>query len=134
MKCRRLKWKKLRYTLLQAVSDYLYTDHVVTWMLLGTLCPLCKTSFQSGNTVRTLLTNCDDWFISFQRKEDKYRITNIFTITRASSVFYSRYKVRREMTPCFGRQTISCSSGESNRKYKNVAMKITKAKQSSSLC
>lgn len=134
MKCRRFKWKKLLYTLLQAVSDYLYTDHVVTWMLLGTLCPLCKTSFQSGNTVRTLLTNCDDWFISFQRKEDKYRITNIFTITRASTVVYSRYKVRREMTPCFGRQTISCSSGESSRKYKNAAMKITKAKQSSSLC
>ena len=69
MKCKRKEWMKLRFDLIQAASNYLYANHVVTWMLLGTLWPLCKTPFRYENTTRTLRANCDDWFINFQPKK-----------------------------------------------------------------
>ena len=97
-----------------------------------------KTPFTYTITAQTLLAKCDDYrfqrlILQFPALGKKYRIASMFIITRAVST--PRDVERRESGSMFCKtiEIIPWSSYESSRKYENIALKSTMAKQCSSL-
>ena len=111
---------------------------------LTTCLPAClwaqiaKTPFNYTITAQTLLAKCDHYrfqrsILQFPPLGKKYRITGMFTITRALRT--PRDVERRESGSMFCEtiETISWSSNESSRKHENIALKSTTTKQLNSL-
>ena len=99
---------------------------------------IAKTPFNYTITAQTLLAKCDHYrfqrsILQFPPLGKKYRITGMFTVSRALRT--PRDVERRESGSMFCEtiETISWSSNESSRKHENIALKSIMTKQWNSL-